>query len=74
MYKTLHGMKHHTQGQSTFTFCLIKLYEPLSKTILYLLNIRKTQTTCSLVSISIVIFDTAHRAMGSNTEFQFTID
>ena len=24
MYKTLHGMKHHTQSQSTFSFYLIK--------------------------------------------------
>ena len=32
MYKTLLGMKHHTQSQSTFTFYLIKPYQPFSQT------------------------------------------
>ena len=32
MYKTLHGIKHHTQSQSTFTFYLIKPYQPFNQT------------------------------------------
>ena len=32
MYKTLHGMKHHTQSQSTFSFYLIKPYQPFNQT------------------------------------------
>ena len=28
----LHGMKHHTQSQSTFSFYLIKPYQPFSQT------------------------------------------
>ena len=32
MYKTLHGMKHHTQSQSTFSFYRIKPYQPFSQT------------------------------------------
>ena len=45
MYKTLHGMKHHTQSQSTFTFCLIKSYQPFNQTIkLYLRDIYNTQS------------------------------
>ena len=32
MYKTLHGMKHHTQSQSTFRFYLIKPYQPCNQT------------------------------------------
>ena len=32
MCKSLHGMKHHTQSQSTFTFCLSKPYQPFSQT------------------------------------------
>ena len=36
MYKTLHGMKYHTQSQSTFTFCFINKYQPFSqRMILY---------------------------------------
>ena len=31
MYKTLHGMKHHTQSQSTFCFYLIKPYQPFNQ-------------------------------------------
>ena len=30
MYKMLDGMKHHTQSQSMFTFCLIKPYQPFN--------------------------------------------
>ena len=32
MYKTLHGMKHHTQSQSMFSFYLIKPYQPFNQT------------------------------------------
>ena len=43
-FETLHGMNHHTQSQSTFTFCLIKLYQPFNQTILYLRDIHNTQS------------------------------
>ena len=32
MYKTLHGMKHHTQSRSTFSFYHIKQYQPFNQT------------------------------------------
>ena len=38
----LHGTKHHTQSQSKFTFCLIKLYQPFSEPIVYLWDIHNT--------------------------------
>ena len=41
-YVRLHGMKHHTQSQSKFTFCLIKLYQRFSETIVYLWDIHNT--------------------------------
>ena len=45
MYKSLRGMKHHTQSQSTFTFCLIKPYQPFNQTIiLYLRDIHIIQS------------------------------
>ena len=45
LYKTLHAVKHHTQSQSTFTFCLIKKYQPFNQTtILYLRDIHNTQS------------------------------
>ena len=45
MYKSLRGMKHHTQSQSTCTYCLIKIYQPLNQTtILYLRDIHNTQS------------------------------
>ena len=64
MYKTLHRMKRHTQSQSTFTFYLIKPCQPFNQT--------RTSTTqpshiFTQVSISIVIFHTAHRATGSSS-------
>ena len=38
-------MKHHTQNQSTFTFSLIKTYQPFNQTIiLYLQDIHNTQS------------------------------
>ena len=64
IYKTLHGMKHHTQSQSTFSFCLIKLYQPFSQTRT---STTHNQTTFHRVSVSIVIFHTAHRATGRSS-------
>ena len=65
MYNTLHGMKHHTQSQSTFTFCLIRPYQPFNQTRTSTIH---NQTTFSLsLYIYIVIFHTAHRATGSSS-------
>ena len=44
MYKTLHGMKHHTQSQSTFSFYRIKPYQPFNQTRT---STRHNQTTFS---------------------------
>ena len=51
-------MKDHTQSQSTFTFYLIKPYQPFNQT-------RTSTTHFHSVSISIDIFYTAHRATRS---------
>ena len=65
MHKTLHGMKHHTQSQSTFTFYLIKPYQPFNQTRT---STTHNQTTFSLcLSISIVIFHTTHIATGRSS-------
>ena len=48
MYKTLHGMKHHTQNQSTFSFYLIKPYQPFNQT--------RTSTTQTTFSPSLCIY------------------
>ena len=45
MCKTLHGMKHHIQSQSTFTFCLMKPYQPFNQTKI---STTHDQTTFSL--------------------------
>ena len=52
MYKTLHGMKHHTQSQSTFTFYLIKPYQPFNQT--------RTSTTHNQTTFSLCFYIYSH--------------
>ena len=71
MYKTLHGMKHHTgQSQSMFTFYFINKYKLFSQTmvILYVQDIHNTQSNHIFTRpLSIVIFQTGHRPTGSSS-------
>ena len=59
MYKTLHGMKHHTQSQSTFTFYLIKPYQPFNQT--------RTSTTHNQTTFSLSLYIYSHISHSSQS-------
>ena len=59
MYKTLHGMKHHTQSQSTFTFYLIKPYQPFNQT--------RTSKTHNQTTFSLSLYIYSHISHSSQS-------
>ena len=59
MYKTLHGIKHHTQSESTFTFCLIKPSQPFKQT--------RTSTTHNQTTFSLSLYIYRHISHSSQS-------
>ena len=59
MYKTLHGIKHHAQSQSTFTFFLIKSHQPLNQS--------RTSTTHNQTTFSLSLYIYSHISHSSQS-------
>ena len=59
IYKTVHGMKHHAQSQSKFTFNLIKPYQPFNQT--------RTSTAHNQTTFSLSLYIYSHISHSSQS-------